>query len=134
MIEGKIEKQTALEALNAIHERLWEIDIPSPTCPEYVEHHEGVQSVMQVVKAWKTKIEKMPDAQQKRMIGKWQKKPGIYMSPGGTPAYICGSCGGSEHLHGVEFPRRKVICDNCGRVNIYPWENAYEQWSSLWEE
>lgn len=68
------------------------------------------------------------------MIGKWKEKQGIYMSPGGTPAYICGSCGGSEHLHGVEFPRRKVICDNCGRVNIYPWEKAYEHGSSLWED
>lgn len=46
--------------------------------------------------------------------------------------YACGNCGGSEHLHGAEFPRRKVICDNCGQINIYPWEMAYEEWSSLW--
>ena len=69
-----------------------------------------------------------------RMIGRWVKVLGIYMSPGGAPAYVCGGCGGSEHLHGVEFQRRKVICDNCGRVNIYPWESAYEQGSSLWED
>ncbi len=47
--------------------------------------------------------------------------------------YACGKCGGSEHLHGAEYPKRKIICDNCGRVNIYPWETAYEVGSSLWE-
>lgn len=46
--------------------------------------------------------------------------------------YACGNCGGSEHLHGAEFPRRKMICDNCGQINIYPWEKAYEEGSSLW--
>lgn len=66
-------------------------------------------------------------------IGKWKQVHIGDMSPGGTPFFACGACGGSEHLHGVEYPRRKVICDNCGRINIYPWEKAYEQESSLWE-
>lgn len=56
------------------------------------------------------------------------------MTPGGTPYFECGGCGGSGHLHGVEFLRRKIICDNCGRVNIYPWEKAYEEGSSLWKD
>ena len=47
--------------------------------------------------------------------------------------YACGKCGGSYHLHGAEYPKRKIICDECGRVNIYPWETAYETGSSLWE-
>lgn len=67
-------------------------------------------------------------------IGRWREIKGNYATPGGTPLYECGSCGGSQHLHGVEYRRRKVICDNCGRINIYPWENAYEEGSSLWEE
>jgi len=67
-------------------------------------------------------------------IGRWKKSQGNYLTPGGTPLYECGSCGGSLHLHGVEYSRRKVICDNCGRINIYPWEKAYEEGSSLWEE
>ena len=64
-------------------------------------------------------------------FGRWKKVHG-YISPGGTPAFVCGNCGGSEHLHGVEYPRRKIICDNCGQINIYPWEKAYEEGSSLW--
>lgn len=67
-------------------------------------------------------------------IGRWKKVKGNYMTLGGTPQYECGSCGGSQHLHGVECQLRKVICDNCGRINIYPWEKAYEEGSSLWEE
>ena len=67
-------------------------------------------------------------------IGRWKEIKGNYATPGGTPLYECGSCGGSQHLHGLEYSRRKVICDNCGRINIYPWEKAYEEGSSLWEE
>ena len=69
------------------------------------------------------------------VIGRW-KQPDMrgYTTPGGTPYYECGACGGSGHLHGCEYPRRKVICDNCGRINIYPWEKAYEEKSSLWED
>lgn len=69
------------------------------------------------------------------LFGKWVKDTnGDYTTPGGTPIYACGKCGGSAHLFGVEFEKRKMICDECGRVNIYPWEKAYEQTSSLWEE
>lgn len=66
-------------------------------------------------------------------FGRWKQVHGG-MSPGGTPAFVCGSCGGSEHLHGAEYPRRKIICDNCGQINIYPWEKAYEEGSSSWPE
>ena len=58
--------------------------------------------------------------------GKWEKMIGGYMTPGGTPIFICAQCGGSEHLHGAEFPRRKMICDDCGCINSYPWEKTYE--------
>lgn len=67
------------------------------------------------------------------IIGRWQKATGNYLTPGGTPYFVCGKCGGSGHLYGVEYSRRKVLCDNCGRVNIYPWEKSYEEGSSLWE-
>ena len=56
-------------------------------------------------------------------IGKWKQVKIGYASPGGTPIFACGACGGSEHLR-----------DNCGRINIYPWERAHEQGSSLWED
>ena len=50
-----------------------------------------------------------------------------------TPIYVCGHCGGSDHMYGPMYPKRKVICDICGRINIYPWEKAHEQGSSFWE-
>lgn len=67
-------------------------------------------------------------------IGRWKKVQGSYLSPGGTPAYVCGACGQGAHLYGVEYPKRMVVCDGCGRVNIYPGEKAYEQGTPLWEE
>ena len=67
------------------------------------------------------------------VLGRWKEINSNGMTPGGTPLYACGKCGGSYHLHGVEYPQRKIICDECGRVNIYPWETAYETNSSLWE-
>lgn len=60
------------------------------------------------------------------VFGKWKKLDVDYMTPGGTPFYVCAQCGGSEHLHGVEFPRRKMICDNCCCINSYPWEKIYD--------
>jgi len=67
------------------------------------------------------------------IIGRWRILSGNYVTPGGTPIYVCGKCGGSEHLHGAEYPRKKIVCDKCGRVNIYPWERSYDEDSSLWE-
>lgn len=44
-----IEKKSALKALERIREYLWEIDIPSPTVPEYIEHHEQIKGAMELV-------------------------------------------------------------------------------------
>lgn len=60
-------------------------------------------------------------------FGKWKKLEGHYITPGGTPLYVCAQCGGSQHLHGVEFSRRKMVCDDCGCVNSYPWEKTYDE-------
>lgn len=62
---------------------------------------------------------------EKPSIGKWVALKGC-STPGGTPVYVCEKCGGSEHLHGVEYPKRKLICDTCGSVNYYPWEQIYD--------
>ena len=67
-------------------------------------------------------------------LGRWKQVRGNFVTPGGTPYFECGACAGSGHLHGVEYPKRKMICDVCGAVNIYPWERAYEEGSSLWNE
>lgn len=36
--------------LEEIHEAIWDVDIPSPTCPEYREHHQQMQELMKLVK------------------------------------------------------------------------------------
>lgn len=59
-------------------------------------------------------------------IGRWKQLHG-YATPGGTPIFVCAKCGGSEHLHGAEYPRIKVFCDTCGTVNLYPHQKAYEE-------
>lgn len=63
-------------------------------------------------------------------IGRWKQVYG-YVTPGGDPVFGCGNCGGSEHCHGVEHPKKKLICDNCGSINLYPWEKSYDETSSL---
>ena len=55
-------------------------------------------------------------------VGKWKQVHIGYMSPGGTPSYACPKCGGGEHLHGAEFPYKKLFCPICGQINVYPWE------------
>ena len=61
MLEMAREKENkydmAIEAIHDIKEKVWEIDIPSPTIPEYVEHHEQVMSVLIVIYNWLTKLE-----------------------------------------------------------------------------
>ena len=65
---------------------------------------------------------------EQRKIGKWVEPEDHhdYVTPGGIPFYVCSLCGESGHLHGVEYTRRKLICDNCGAVNSYPWETTYD--------
>ena len=38
-----------LNDLGDIRVALWEVDIPSPTVPEYVEHHSQIQSLIALV-------------------------------------------------------------------------------------
>ena len=55
-----IRRDTAIDELERIRYKLWEIDIPSPTVPEYIEHHEQVQSVMKAVTESVDRIWKEP--------------------------------------------------------------------------
>ena len=58
---SKINIQAVIDDLYEIQNAIWEVDIPSPTVPEYVEHHEQMQSLMALVgdkiKQWKEAIE-----------------------------------------------------------------------------
>lgn len=55
-------------------------------------------------------------------IGRWKEVEGNYVTPGGTPLYVCAQCGGGQHLYGVEYPQQALICPKCGSINLYPWE------------
>jgi len=57
-----ISRQAAIDALEQIRYALWEIDIPSPTVPEYIEHHRDVQNVMKRIDAIRDKMERLPPA------------------------------------------------------------------------
>lgn len=60
------------------------------------------------------------------VFGRWKQVHG-YATPGGTPVFVRDRCGGSKHLHGMEYPERKKVCDQCGSINIYPWEKIYDE-------
>ena len=55
-------------------------------------------------------------------FGRWKEVKGGYVTPGGTPYFVCAKCGCSGHLYGIEYPKRKTVCENCGTINLYPWE------------
>lgn len=63
MTDDTIYRQAAIEALDEIRHALWEIDIPSPTVSEYVEHHEQVQSVWKLLDKKQKELYVLPSAQ-----------------------------------------------------------------------
>lgn len=32
-----------------LRDLVWGMDIPSPTCPEYIEHHRDIQEILQFI-------------------------------------------------------------------------------------
>ena len=62
-MDDYISRQAAIEALDEIRHALWEIDIPSPTVPEYVEHHEQVQLVWKLLDKKQKELYLLPSAQ-----------------------------------------------------------------------
>ena len=46
---SKINIQAVIDDLYEIQNAIWEVDIPSPTVPEYREHHEQMQELMALV-------------------------------------------------------------------------------------
>lgn len=43
--ENKIKAAVIDELAGCVLEWLWEVDIPSATCPEYIEHHRDIQNI-----------------------------------------------------------------------------------------
>ena len=52
-------KAEILQDLNEIYDKIWEVDIPSPTVPEYIEHHSEMKMLLRIVD---------------EKIGKWEAK------------------------------------------------------------
>ena len=70
MKDDTISRQAAIDAIDEIRHALWEIDIPSPTVPEYVEHHEQVQSVMKLLDKKQKELYALPSAQPEKRTEK----------------------------------------------------------------
>ena len=68
--DGYIKREAALEAIDRIRLEVWLIDIPSPTVPEYIEHHEGIQHVLGEIDALRKKMERLPGIDEQKP-GKW---------------------------------------------------------------
>lgn len=58
-----IDRQAAIEAVEQIRYRIWEVDIPSPTIPEYIEHHEQMQELLARCDSLRRQIEDLPSVQ-----------------------------------------------------------------------
>ena len=44
--------------LKAVRYKVWEYDIPSPTVPEYIEHHKACQDILKYIDGYIELIEK----------------------------------------------------------------------------
>ncbi len=63
MSDYYIPRERAIDALNKVRDLVWEVDIPSPTVPEYIEHHEQMKSIMRNIDIITNDIIQMPTAQ-----------------------------------------------------------------------
>lgn len=103
-----IDKKSAIDALKAIRYGLWEIDIPSPTVPEYVEHHEQIKNMLEITDGWIKRLEEQPTADVMEVKhGKWV---GIDDDPCET--FECDRCGFvlDDWIQGALYN----YCPNCG--------------------
>lgn len=100
-----IDKKSAIDALKAIRYGLWEIDIPSPTVPAYVEHHEQIKNMLEITDGWIKKLEEQPTADVvERKHGKWEKMWHSYFK---QELPCCSVCG---HFSAMRWK----YCPNCG--------------------
>lgn len=104
-MDDLIRREAAIEALEQVRWALWGIDIPSPTVPEYIEHHKQVQEVMSKIDEMRSKIEAMPSAEK---TGKW------IPVTNGRGGFECNKCHNyaPSYQDGVEW--LSDFCPNCG--------------------
>ncbi|MBQ6800115.1 MAG: hypothetical protein IJP08_03285 [Bacteroidaceae bacterium] len=111
--KSKLDLISRQDAIKTVCNAVCEYDVPHyPNCDQ-IKYCDEIQALISLPSADRPKI------------GNWVRINGG-VTPGGTPVYICPNCGESEHLYGTEYPKRKVFCDKCGQVNVYPWEEVLE--------
>ena len=104
-----ISRREAIDAFDEIRHALWEIDIPSPTVPEYVEHHEQVQSVWKLLDKKQKELYLLPSAQPTPKKGRWEESTDYYNRISGR----CSACGWEAHLYEDDVVGMPY-CPNCG--------------------
>ena len=55
-MDNYMDTEVMLDLLGAIRYELWKVDIPSPTVPEYIEHHEQITKLIKFVDDMKEDI------------------------------------------------------------------------------
>ena len=104
------DRQAALKALEEICYALWEIDIPSPTVPEYIEHHEQVQSVMKLAEKCGRELRDVPSADVTPVRhGRWIHDG--FDTPHGVDWMHCSECGKRDKYCPAALTN---YCPNCG--------------------
>lgn len=115
-----IDKKSAIDALKAIRYGLWEIDIPSPTVPEYVEHHEQIKNMLEITGGWIKKLEEQPTADVVEVKhGTWTEKEVIYIKDtkdaiDAWQSCRCSVCGRYHTQPYMYFFAEPRFCSYCG--------------------
>ena len=45
-----------------------------------------------------------------------------WVTPGGDPVWVCSECHKGQHVHGIETPRGRDTCPDCGSKNVYVYK------------
>lgn len=90
-------------ALDRIREEAWLHDIPSPTVPEYIEHHDAIQQIMLVIDKERKLLSDAADVAPVRH-GHWVK---------------------AERRGCVSYADAYAECDHCHKVIFDAWNFDY---------
>ena len=95
-------KDLAIETIEQIKYAVWEVDIPSPTVPEYIEHHRDIQNILKFID------EKLADFKaQAEKKGRW------ILVDDELVHGKCSECGFEAHYYENDV-YGEDYCPNCG--------------------
>lgn len=109
-MEKWIKADAVNKALDRIREEVWLHDIPSPTVPEYIEHHDAIQQIMLVIdKERKLLNDAAADVAPVRH-GQWEQDEIAH----GLNVWLCSACGQPTQLLDGDVSAKTPYCPNCG--------------------